>query len=131
MNKLTATQAAFGNCQRLDEAYLNAVLQQADYDNAESGGNPSVAASGPSIPQIGQENSAHIPLELNKAIRCLNFRSLHRLLSFPLTEMISTAPPDLAGMCTSPWLKKGTSKLTPLSAQPLFLSTFSLQSRYV
>lgn len=101
MKKLLPGQAAFGNCRRLDEDYLNRVLKYDEYVTIDSRGVQTSAPTGPSIPQIGMESSSS-PLELNKAIRSVNFRSLHRLLSFPLTEMISTAPPDLSGTCTSP-----------------------------
>lgn len=115
MKKLSLGQAAFGNCRRLDEEYLNRALQYDDYVTIDSNNAQTRAAPGPSIPQIGLETSAFSPLELNKAIRSVNFRSLHRLLSFPLTEMISTAPPDLSSTCTSPTLHSGFGKLTPSS----------------
>lgn len=97
MNKLTPSQAAFGLCRRLDSAYLNSVLEPAESGRGASTVPKNSAAAGPSIPQIGSESPAFVPLDLTKALRSVNFYSLHRLLTYPLVEMMSTAPPDLSG----------------------------------
>lgn len=97
MKKLSIGESAFGSCRRLDEDYLNQVLKDDGYVELESIHSAVAAENGTVAPQGGPEAHGSVPLELLKAIRHVNFRSLHRLLSFPLTEMISTAPPDLSG----------------------------------
>lgn len=113
MNKLSIGESAFGSCRRLEEAYLNSVLQDDCYVALESNHATVSASNGTPAPQ-GPENTAFVPLELHKAIRHVNFRSLHRLLSFPLTEMISTAPPTLSGTFAGNGVGKVKKKCTPL-----------------
>lgn len=44
-------------------------------------------------------------LDLSKAVRSANFRLVHQLLKTPLTEMLSTVPPDLPSAKKKPTLK--------------------------
>lgn len=128
MKKLSIGESAFGACRRLDEAYLNQVLQDDGYVELESAHSAVASANGSAAPQGSNETTAYLPLELLKAIRHVNFRSLHRLLSFPLTEMISTAPPDLNGTLIEMAREKSKAKSTAgFSIRTLSLDFSSLR----
>lgn len=86
---MASGQAPFGVCRRLDEAYLKTVLEQDEYALVPSETGSLVKDEAAAVAEPAPS------LDLAKAIRHTNFGALHRLLTFPLTEMISTAPPNL------------------------------------
>lgn len=137
MNKLSLGESAFGSFRRLDEDYLNSVLQDDVYAELESNHAAETSNTGTAAVQSGHEGSSFVRLELLKPIRHVSFRSLHRLLSFPLTEMISTAPPDLNGTSFEMAAEKSEAKCTASSHnfcllfQLLFPAHFSSSDDYL